>query len=316
MQVTYSDYYETLLSKSEEAYLMALEIVNKPTINYRTEGFCFFICNAWELLLKAFIVRQSQRIDSIYYSIENNRTYSLSNCIEKVFTSTTDKTKTNLSYLVSIRNRATHTVLPDYDYEFVPLFQQNISYFNKFFTKHFSLYKFNQNVTPFIAINRSPTRSISPLTIIEDSTRFMETIRLAAETEGIGQNVIFSITKKPDDADIKVAISKDAKDKITFVDRPKDVNAMYPYAFKKVVKAIQESLELTLGAHHGFTEKSFHRIAADFKMKENETYCYNFKYAQSIVKTYSQETINFIIYNYSQNKAFKDKYEKKYKKRE
>lgn len=48
------DYIEVLLKKSEEAYLMAIEIINKPTINYRTEGFCFFMCNAWELLLKAF----------------------------------------------------------------------------------------------------------------------------------------------------------------------------------------------------------------------------------------------------------------------
>ena len=41
----------TLLDKSEEAFLMAIEIYNKPTISYRLEGFAFFICNAWELLL-------------------------------------------------------------------------------------------------------------------------------------------------------------------------------------------------------------------------------------------------------------------------
>lgn len=32
----------TLLDKSEEAFLMAIEIYNKPTINYRLEGFAFF----------------------------------------------------------------------------------------------------------------------------------------------------------------------------------------------------------------------------------------------------------------------------------
>ena len=39
-------YIKALLNKSEEAYLMSIEIINKPTINYRTEGFRFFICNA------------------------------------------------------------------------------------------------------------------------------------------------------------------------------------------------------------------------------------------------------------------------------
>ncbi len=41
-----SIYIEALLDKSNEAYLMAIEIVNKPTIKYRTEGFCFYILNA------------------------------------------------------------------------------------------------------------------------------------------------------------------------------------------------------------------------------------------------------------------------------
>lgn len=36
----------TLLDKSEEVFLMAIEIYNKPTISYRLEGFAFFICNA------------------------------------------------------------------------------------------------------------------------------------------------------------------------------------------------------------------------------------------------------------------------------
>lgn len=42
-----------LVDKSIEAFIMGLEIYNKPTIKYRIEGFSFFICNAWELMLKA-----------------------------------------------------------------------------------------------------------------------------------------------------------------------------------------------------------------------------------------------------------------------
>lgn len=37
---------EKLLDKSKEAFIMAIEIYNKPTIKYRIEGFSFFICNA------------------------------------------------------------------------------------------------------------------------------------------------------------------------------------------------------------------------------------------------------------------------------
>lgn len=55
-EVLEKELIDNLLNKSEEAFLMAIEIYNKPTINYRLEGFTFFICNAWELLLKAKIL--------------------------------------------------------------------------------------------------------------------------------------------------------------------------------------------------------------------------------------------------------------------
>lgn len=50
-----------MLDKSEEAFLMAIEIYNKPTIKYRLEGFAFFICNAWELLLKAKMLNEGKK---------------------------------------------------------------------------------------------------------------------------------------------------------------------------------------------------------------------------------------------------------------
>ena len=51
------DLTEKLLDKSKEAFTMAIEIYNKPTIKYRIEGFSFFICNAWELMLKAYMIK-------------------------------------------------------------------------------------------------------------------------------------------------------------------------------------------------------------------------------------------------------------------
>ncbi len=37
---------DNLLEKSQEAFLVSIELFNKPTINYRAEGFTYFICNA------------------------------------------------------------------------------------------------------------------------------------------------------------------------------------------------------------------------------------------------------------------------------
>ncbi len=35
-----------LIEKSIEAFSIAIELYNKPTIKYRVEGFSLFICNA------------------------------------------------------------------------------------------------------------------------------------------------------------------------------------------------------------------------------------------------------------------------------
>ena len=37
---------DRLLNKAKEAFVMAIELYNKPTIRYRVEGFSMFICNA------------------------------------------------------------------------------------------------------------------------------------------------------------------------------------------------------------------------------------------------------------------------------
>ena len=37
-----SELTDKLLEKSKEAFVLAIEIYNKPTIKYRVEGFAFF----------------------------------------------------------------------------------------------------------------------------------------------------------------------------------------------------------------------------------------------------------------------------------
>ena len=37
---------ERLLDKSQEAFILAVELFNRPTIRYRVEGCAFFLCNA------------------------------------------------------------------------------------------------------------------------------------------------------------------------------------------------------------------------------------------------------------------------------
>lgn len=84
-----------LITKSQEAFIVAIELYNKPTIKYRVEGFSFFICNAWELMLKAYMIKKDGN-NSIYYKDNPNRTITLENCISKIFTNNKDPLRINL----------------------------------------------------------------------------------------------------------------------------------------------------------------------------------------------------------------------------
>ena len=55
---------DRLLSKSQEAFILAIELFNRPTIRYRVEGCAFFLCNAWELMLKAHLIRGTDTVPS------------------------------------------------------------------------------------------------------------------------------------------------------------------------------------------------------------------------------------------------------------
>lgn len=87
------DLTERLIQKSQEAFILSIETYNKLTIKYRVESFSFFICNAWELMLKAYLIKQNK---SIYYKDKPDRTISLSECIKRIFTNDKDPLRLNL----------------------------------------------------------------------------------------------------------------------------------------------------------------------------------------------------------------------------
>src|SRR5574344_664565 len=138
---------ERVLKKSQEAFILAVEIYNKPTIRYRVEGFVFFICNAWELMLKAHLIKTKGE-DSIYYKDNPERTKNLENCIKLVFTNENDPLRQNLEKIIELRNTSTHFITEEYEMVYVPLFQSCLFNFNE------KMQKFhNIDVTDLISLN-------------------------------------------------------------------------------------------------------------------------------------------------------------------
>lgn len=289
-------YVEALLNKAEEAYLMSMEIINKPTINYRTEGFCFFICNAWELLLKAFLINKTQDINIINYKDDSNRTISLDDCVEKVFTSTTDKTKNNITFIRNIRNKATHLILPEFDFILSPVFQRCLTNFNKFFKKHFPNYKLNEKVTPFIAlVNPGNDENVSSLILNPANLLLLEKVKKELDNDdSLSQTLRLISTNKETEANIKFALTKDSEEKARLINVPKNIEKTHPYTTNEVIKRIKETLEMSLGPNHGFTSNKFQDICKRKGIKNNQDYCYQFEYSKNKIYKYSGITIEYV----------------------
>ncbi|MGS0527316.1 DUF3644 domain-containing protein [Zobellia nedashkovskayae] len=109
----------TLLDKSVQAALAAIEIYNKPDFGYREETFSILLINAWEVLLKAKILKDNdEKIESLYIAHKENagvfiksksgnyRTITIGRALSLI---NLDETlRANLSILVELRDNAIH----------------------------------------------------------------------------------------------------------------------------------------------------------------------------------------------------------------
>lgn len=111
-----------LLDKAKEAFILAIETYNKPTLHYRLEAFSFLMCNAWELMLKAHIIKKFGN-DSIYYKDKPERTISLEKCLQIVFTNEKSPLRVNMAKILELRNTSTNFITEEYEMVYVPLLQ-------------------------------------------------------------------------------------------------------------------------------------------------------------------------------------------------
>lgn len=277
---------DRLLIKSKEAFAMAIELYNKPTIRYRVEGFAIFICNAWELMLKAHMLK-TMGDKSIYYSDNPNRTLTLENCIQKIFTNNKDPLRINLEKIIELRNISTHFITEDYEMVYVPLFQACVINFNeKMMAFH------NVDMTTIIPQNfLSLSVSMKALNETEIIAKYPEEIASKMldmknkidEVSLSTNNAKFAIhiehhhyiTKNKDKATSFVKIDNSAESSVKIIKELKDPNSTHGLTAKACISKIRERLtkeHIDLYYNGNITKfSSFHftNFCKYFGIKEN-----------------------------------------------
>lgn len=304
-----NNYEEKLLEKSIEAFTLAIEIYNKPTIKYRVEGFSFFVCNAWELMLKSHILK-THGSDSIYYKDNPNRTISLENCISKIFTNNKDPLRINLEKIVELRNTSTHFITEEYEMVYISLFQSCILNFNE------KIMQFHKvDMTSFIPQNfLTLSVSMNSLENSEIIVKYPEEIatKLVTIRENIADilphmNDKFAIriehhhfiTKNKSKATSTVAIDNASDVPIKIIKELKDPNVTHNYNAKSCIAEInsrifRKNILISYPSNAvKFNQFHFQLFCTYYGIKSNNKYCY--KHDLSNTYSYSMQTIDFIF---------------------
>ena len=295
------------MKKSIEAFILGLEIYNKPTIKYRIEGFSFFICNAWELMLKAELLN---RQIPIYYKDNESRTLSLENVVKKIYSDSNTRIRLNLEKIIELRNISTHYITEDYELKYAPLFQACvINFTNELLRFH------NQDITQHITQNfLTISASYEPLSNEEIRIKYPaeiaeKFIQQANEIDilsneynsdkfsiGIKQNLF--ITKKKKEPNFTVAICKESENKVAIIKEPKDPSQTHKYSYANVVTVVEERLKkqnIKLNYKKGFNQYVLNLIIDFYKIKDEPKYSYCHKIGNSTHYTDSEQFIEFIL---------------------
>lgn len=306
-----------LVGKSHEAFLMGLEVFNKPTLKYRVEGFAFFICNAWELMLKAEIVRK-QGEASIYYTDNPERTISLSEAIKKVFTNDKDPLRKNLEKIIDLRNTGTHFITEEYGIIYAPLFQACvINYRNKMNEFHSidvadsipeNFLTLSVNIGDFT--DETIRAKYSP-ELAEKLISFRNDLALLEQEENnpkfsISIEQKFYITKKKDSADFTVAIDSKAGSKVKVIRELKDPSNTHNFSFGNIVKSVNkritsDNIPFSHSKKDGdarkiFTTGDLTLFINFFNLKDDTQYSYAHKSDGKVISySYSPVLVEFIL---------------------
>ncbi len=255
-------------------------------------------------MLKAYMI-DNYGEDSIYYKDNRNRTITLENCLQRIFTNEKAPLRRNLAKIIELRNTSTHFITEEYEMVYIPLFQACVLNFvekmqefhnvdmtevvpQNFLTLAVSMKALDENV-----IRAKYPEEIANK-IIETNTQLEPMIAENNQSFAIKVEHLHFITKDKSKATSFVHIDKDAETGVKIIKELKDPNNTHKYTMKSAIKEINRRLQ-NQEIDFEMNQYIFNLFNKVYGIKENEKYCYvHRQYAQPSY-TYSMQTIDLIV---------------------
>lgn len=248
-----------LLEHSKRSYISAIDTYNRIGSVCRVEGFCFYMTNAWELLLKARMIQLTGNVKFIYTKkMRGDRleTKPIDDCIKYVFQDKLNPVRKNIEWISELRNQAVHYMISELECVYISYFQAcaiNYSscikdWFDVDINKEYdfpilSLFtlatdkiidvvklkgKYDKQIIDFVIQMQDQDRAIRESNI--DNTRAQMYVPVEYKA---------AIVRNPKDADILLG-SGDGVNGLLTVAVPKDVEKTHPHLFSDVKRILSE----------------------------------------------------------------------------
>lgn len=298
-----------LRDNSIEAFILALETVNRPSLRYRMEAFCFLFCNAWELLMKAKLLNDGNKIFYRKRRKQLRRSLSLDDCLNHIFTAENDPIKLNIRKIHELRNNATHLVIPFIPADIMGLFQAGVLNYPRALQNWFGMSLSSRVPLGMMALvyDFDPKehsldyarmkRRLSTETI-QWLTEFQQDIRNRAQSLGdrgqyfyVSIDLRLAITKHPDRADI--VLSSGAGKEALVLEVPKDVDRTHPHRQREVVDLVNVAL-----GRNVINQYDVQCVKRVYGIENKPEFYYKTTFGP---KQYSQQFVDWIV-----EKAIKD----------
>ncbi|MCM7590349.1 DUF3644 domain-containing protein [Enterobacter chuandaensis] len=289
--------YRSLLKRSLDAFILSLEIYNRPSLDNRIEAFCILSVNAWELLLKAELIK-SCGLTTVFN--KNGYSISISEAINKRLHQT-DPVKKNLDVLIELRDGAIHLLLPELQPELSRLFQANVLNFQQRYLNETGVSPLaGQSVGMLSLVIDGPKSDLATIkenygemtaNVAKDFlTRFHKSVDEQNSNEfSISIDYKLTLTKSEKDSDLSLGVGSNGSNAI-IIRETRDPDITHPYYQSSAIGRINELLK-----NRAITRYSFNAIIQKHniqKAKRSEMH-----YTIDERHRYSESFIQWVIKN-------------------
>lgn len=292
--------YNKLIERSLDGFTLALEVYNRPSMKNRVEAFTIMMVNAWELLLKAELLKSNGH-SSIFYN--ENRSISISDALKKRLQEN-DPVRKNIETLIELRDQAIHLLIPELQSQLSRLFQATVlNYQSRYKNEMGNSPLSGQSVGMLSLVIDGPETEVAVIqSQYGDITagvvnKFIKSFSKSSSEYNSNEFSIpieykLALVKRKDKSDVSLSVGEDG-DKAIIIHKTVDLDVSHPYHTKEAIREInrlQSKIDIKSG--------TFQAVLFKHQIKKNKKS--DMHYEIDNRPRYSQKFIDWFVKNLKQ----------------